>query len=65
MNEMPRKKIEQKLVTGHAVLLIGSHTESHNLHLPKSGSIREIQHRAKTVTPVLKEILDFRPPPNW
>jgi hypothetical protein len=64
MNKMPRKKIERKLVADHAVLLI-SHTETQNLHLPKLGSIREIQYRAETVTPVLKEILDFRPKPHW
>lgn len=66
MNKVPRKKIEQKLVTHHAVLLISSQTESHNLNLPKRcGSIREIQYRAETVTPILKEILEFRPPPHW
>ena len=63
--KMPRKTIERKLVTDHEVLLIGSHAETHNLHLPRLGSIREIQYRAETVTPVLKEILDFRPPPQW
>jgi hypothetical protein len=65
MNKMPRK-VEQKLATEHAVLLMSSHTESPNLNLPKHcGSIREIQHRADTVTPVLKEILDYRPSPKW
>jgi hypothetical protein len=63
--KMPRKTIERKLVTDHAVLLISSQSEPRNLHLPRLGSIREIQYRAETVTPVLKEILDFRPPPQW
>ena len=65
MNKLPRKKTDRKLVAGHAVLLIGSHAGSHNLHLPRLGSIRVIQYRAETVTPVLKEILDFRPLPHW
>lgn len=64
MNKMPRKKTDRKIMADHAVLLTG-HVESHNLHLPKLGSIREIQHRAETVTPILKEILDFRPLPHW
>lgn len=25
----------------------------------------EIQHRAETVTPVLRQILEFRPAPHW
>ena len=65
MNKMPRKQKDRKLVTDHAVLLIGGYTDAHNLHLPRLGSIREIQYRAETVTPVLKEILNFRPPPHW
>jgi hypothetical protein len=65
MNKVPRK-VEQKLVADHAVLLISSHTELPNLNLPKRcGTIREIQYRAETMTPVLKAILDFRPPPHW
>jgi hypothetical protein len=27
--------------------------------------IEEIHQRAETMTPLLKEILDFRPPPRW
>jgi hypothetical protein len=27
--------------------------------------IEEIHLRAETMTPLLKEILDFRPPPHW
>jgi len=65
MNKLPRRKTDRKLVADHAVLLIGGHAESQNLHVPKLGSIREIQHRAETMTPVLKEILDFRPLPHW
>lgn len=65
MNKMPRKKTDRKLVVDHAVLLISSHTGPQNLNLPKLGSIREIQHRAETMTPILKEILDFRPSPHW
>jgi hypothetical protein len=65
MNKMPRRKTDRKLVVDHAVLLISGYTESQNLNLPKLGSIREIQHRAETMTPVLREILDFRPSPHW
>jgi len=57
MNKLPRRKADRKL--------IGVPAESHNLHLPRLGSIRAIQYRAETVTPVLKEILDFRPLPHW
>jgi hypothetical protein len=28
-------------------------------------TIEEIHLRAETMTPLLKEILDFRPPPHW
>lgn len=28
-------------------------------------TVEEIQIRAETVTPLLKEILNFRPPPHW
>jgi hypothetical protein len=65
MNKLPRRKTNRKLVDDHAVLLISGHAESQNFHLPRLGSIPEIQHRAETVTPVLKEILDFRPLPHW
>jgi hypothetical protein len=37
-------------------------------HDPKSTSllsIEEIHLRAETMTPLLKEILNFRPPPHW
>jgi len=65
MNKMPRKTKERKLAADHSVSLAGSHAELQKFHLPKSGSIREIQYRAETVTPVLKEILDYRPSPRW
>jgi hypothetical protein len=55
MNKLPRKRTHRKLMA----------VELQNLHLPKLGSIGEIQHRAETMTPVLKAILDFRPSPHW
>jgi hypothetical protein len=30
-----------------------------------SFTIDEIQNRAEAISPLLKELLDFRPPPHW
>jgi hypothetical protein len=27
--------------------------------------VDDIQNRAETITPLLKELLDYRPPPHW
>jgi hypothetical protein len=27
--------------------------------------IEEIHHRAETISPLLQELLEFRPPPHW
>jgi hypothetical protein len=36
-----------------------------NLCEPGSPFAEEIHLRAKTITPLLKEILDYRPRPHW
>jgi hypothetical protein len=66
MSTIPRTAREQKLLTDHPVLLIGSHKgPGKNRRAPDVLSIPELQHRAETMTRVLKAILDFRPHPHW
>ena len=66
MNAMLRTAGEQKLLTNHPALLIGDQKRSDKRHVRVDMlSIKEIQHRAETITPVLKAILDFRPRPCW
>jgi len=63
---MPRTASEQKLLKDHPALLMVSHKGSaKNPGTPDVLSIPEIKHRAETMTPVLKKILDFRPRPHW
>lgn len=66
MRTIPRTAKEPKLLTDHPALLIGGSKESgKNRRAPDVLSIPELQHRAETMTPVLKAILDFRPHPHW
>jgi hypothetical protein len=66
MNTMPQKASEQKLLTDHPVLLmVGDKGLGKKLHEPEALSINEVQRRAETMTPLLQEILDFRPRPRW
>jgi hypothetical protein len=66
MNTMPRTAREQKLLTDHpALLMVGPKGPGKNRPTPDMLSIPEILHRAETMTPLLKAILDFRPRPHW
>ena len=61
---LQRHKGQRLLADPHAVLMVG-YKGPQNLHEPEFLSIEEIHRRAETMTPVLKEILDFRPSPHW
>jgi len=66
MNTIPRTASAQKLITDHpALLMVGPKGPDKNRPVPDVLSIPEIQHRAETMTPLLKAILDFRPHPHW
>jgi hypothetical protein len=66
MKTMPRTARGQKLLTNHpALLMIGHGEKGKNRRAPDVLSIPELQHRAETMTSVLKKILDFRPGPHW
>jgi hypothetical protein len=59
MKKKTRKGKERKLIKNYRVSLMGSHNESPGGQTPPY--MEDIQRRADTITPVLKEILDFRP----
>jgi hypothetical protein len=66
MNTMPQITKEKKLLTDHPALLTGGPKGAGKTRrAPDVLSIPELQHRAETMTPVLKAILDFRPQPHW
>lgn len=61
MNEMWRK--EPKLLANRPVSLLKC--EEKALFASEFTFIEEIHTRAETITPCLKDILDFRPHPSW
>jgi hypothetical protein len=42
-----------------------SRDESPDFRTPAALTIKEVQNRADTITPCLKELLEFRAPPRW
>jgi len=64
MKKIPRSINKQKLLKDHAALLIGGSATTPK-GSPEFPYIEEIHHRAETVTPLLKQILEFRPTPSW
>jgi hypothetical protein len=63
MNAKARTGKQQKLLKDHpAALLMAGHKDLNSTELL---FIEEVHRRAETMTPLLKEILDFRPPPHW
>lgn len=65
MNAIPRTGSRQILLECHpALLLAGGHPEP-GFYTPEFLFIQEIHHRAETITPLLKEMLEFRPAPDW
>jgi hypothetical protein len=65
MNEM--RRTEPKLLANHPVsLLMCNEEKTKKMYLsPECTFIEEIHARAETITPCLKDILDFKPPPYW
>lgn len=62
MNGTARMDREQKLLKDHPVFLPGvGHKRLDSTELLY---IEEVHRRAETVTPLLKDILEFRPPPH-
>lgn len=57
MKEKPLREKERKMLANKRVSPKGI--------LSKSLFMQEMEHRAETMTPLLKEILDFRPSPRW
>lgn len=54
----------QKLLMDHPAILIGGY-EGTKFNFQELPYIREILRRAEAMTPVLREILEFRPAPRW
>jgi len=66
MNATLDKERKPKLLAGRdAWLMIGEKQSSREFCEPTLSFIEEIHHRAETMTPLLKGILEFRPKPNW
>ena len=63
MNKTPRIAKESRSSAGHPALLKGRKAADFNL--PPLPYMEEIHKRADAMTPLLKEILDFRPSPHW
>jgi hypothetical protein len=64
MNATPRITQEQKLLKDHAVLLLTSSCKTSGYPATEFLYIEEVHHRAETMTPLLQELLDFRPTPS-
>lgn len=62
MRAISHKEKEQKLLADQPASPAGK--ESPNRRAPASYML-EINLRAHAMTPLLKEILDFRPSPHW
>ena len=66
MNAKAHKEVRrQKLLTDHTARLIGGQPANQDPPPSKFPYIDEINHRAETMTPLLKEILEFRSRPHW
>ncbi len=62
MKMQTRRGKERKLAADDRISGMGSHKKlDENSRSPTLTYIEEINHRAETMTPVLKEILEFRP----
>jgi hypothetical protein len=61
MNTKPRREKGKKSVEDRT----GGKMPRIKLRTPVFPYIREIHRRAQMMTPVLKEILEFRPGPRW
>lgn len=64
MNMKPRPGKNRKRLQDHPALYLGRHRNP-GFRATKLFFIEEVHHRAETITPLLKEILEFRPPPHW
>jgi hypothetical protein len=66
MKIQTRRGKERKLAADDRISGMGCHKRpGENSRSQTLTYIEEINHRAETMTPVLKEILDFRPSPHW
>jgi hypothetical protein len=65
MRAISRKEKEQKLLADKAALPGGKESPNRRAPVSVSGYMLEIHLRAQAMTPILKEILDFRPSPHW
>jgi hypothetical protein len=67
MKTTPRKNKDQKLLANRSASpqTDGPKDVQKNINAPKLLSLEEIHRRAEAVTPLLKEILDYRPRPQW
>jgi len=63
MKTILRKEEKKKLSASQQVLPTGK--DSPNCHALPASYMLEINLRAKAMTPILTEILDFRPSPRW
>ena len=63
MNKTPRIAKESRLPVGLPALL--KDHQAADFNLPPLPYMEEIHKRADAMTPLLKEILDFRPSPHW
>ena len=67
MNKTPRKNTKGKALAGDikSPQTEGQKEPKNNIVTTKLIFIEEIRQRAETLTPCLKEILAFRPRPQW
>jgi hypothetical protein len=64
MNATPRIAKEPKLLKDHAVLLLTCSCKTPGHPTTEFLYLEEVHHRAETMTPLLQELLDFRPTPS-
>ena len=63
MNAKLRKEKKKKPSASQPVLPAGKESNKYNAF--PAGYMLEIHLRAQAMTPILAEILDFRPSPRW
>ena len=65
MNATAHTGREQKLLKDHPIFLLMAGQKRLDNSETEFLFIEEVHHRAETITPLLKALLVFRPPPHW
>jgi hypothetical protein len=64
MNAIPHRNSGKKLIKAAAASRLADANKA-GPGVTKFVFIEEVHRRAETITPLLKEMLEFRPPPHW